>query len=124
LELLWLVICNCVDRVSQSRNIERKADFKAINTQEVYTCWQKTTAPKTSDDCATSSNLMHSGVERREGRYTGEVTALEGEAVQFLAGLFGILHHFVHDIGSAFRIRMDSLANLAAEISAMFLILS
>lgn len=62
---------------------------------------------------------MHSEIEWREGRYTGEVAALEGKTVQFLAGLFGVLHHFVHDIRSAFRIRMDSLANLAMEISAM-----
>jgi len=67
---------------------------------------------------------MYSRTERREGRYTGEVATLEGEAVQFLAGLFGILHHFVDDIRSTFRIRMDSLANLTVEISAMFQILS
>ena len=41
--------------------------------------------------------------------------------MQFLASLFGILHHFEHDIRSAFGIRMDSLTNLAAEKSAMLL---
>jgi hypothetical protein len=44
--------------------------------------------------------------------------------MQFLASLFGILHHFEHDIRSAFGIRMDSLTNLAAEKSAMLLIFS
>lgn len=68
-----------------------------------------------------ANSMMYSGTERRERGCTGEVAALEGEAVQFLAGLFGIFHHFEHDIRSAFRIRMNSLANLAAEISAMFL---
>jgi len=58
---------------------------------------------------------MLSEAERREMRHTGEVAALEREAMQFLAGLFGVFHHFVHNIRSAFRIRMDSLANLAAE---------
>jgi hypothetical protein len=69
---------------------------------------------------------MYSRTKRRggEGRYTGEVAALEGEAMQFLAGLFGILHHFVNDIRSTLRVRMDSLANLTADISAMLFILS
>jgi hypothetical protein len=69
---------------------------------------------------------MYSRTKRRggEGRYTGEVAALEGEAMQFLASLFGILHHFVYDIRSTLRVRMDSLANLTVDISAMLFILS